>query len=37
MIAAIAIANNLAIHTCNPDDFSRIDGLTVVAVPRPER
>ena len=37
MIAAIAIANNLAIHTCNPDDFARIDGLTVVAVPHPDR
>jgi tRNA(fMet)-specific endonuclease VapC len=36
MIAATALANDLAIHTCNPADFSGIDGLTVVAVPHPE-
>lgn len=35
MIAAVAIANGLALHTCNPTDFSRIDGLHVVAVPVP--
>lgn len=33
MIAAIALANDLPIYTCNPDDFAGIDGLTVVAVP----
>lgn len=33
MIAAIAIANGLALYTCNPDDFSGIDGLQVIAVP----
>jgi tRNA(fMet)-specific endonuclease VapC len=32
MIAAIALANDLPIYTCNPDDFSGIDGLEVVAV-----
>lgn len=32
MIAAIAIANDLAVYTCNPDDFVEIDGLKVVAV-----
>lgn len=35
MIAAIAISNDLAVHTCNPADFEGIDGLTVVAVPNP--
>jgi predicted nucleic acid-binding protein len=33
MIAAIALANDLPVHPCNPDDFSGIDGLDVVAVP----
>lgn len=36
MIAAIAIANDLPLYTCNPTDFSGIDGLTVVAVPHPD-
>jgi hypothetical protein len=35
MIAAIALANGLPIYTCNPDDFTGIDGLEVVAVPVP--
>jgi tRNA(fMet)-specific endonuclease VapC len=33
MIAAIALANGLPVYTCNPDDFSGIDGLQVIAVP----
>jgi tRNA(fMet)-specific endonuclease VapC len=33
MIAAIALANDLPLYTCNPSDFAGIDGLTVVAVP----
>lgn len=37
MIAAIAIANDLPVYTCNPDDFTGIDGLTVIAVPVPSR
>jgi len=37
MIAAIAISNDLPIHTCNPRDFTGIDGLTVVAVPHPDQ
>ncbi len=37
MIAAIAIANGLVLYTCNPDDFSAIDGLQVIAVPVPRR
>lgn len=35
MIAAIALAHGLPVYTCNPDDFSGIDGLEVVAVPTP--
>lgn len=37
MIAAIALAHALPVYTCNPDDFSDIDGLEVVAVPVPTR
>jgi hypothetical protein len=36
MIAATAVANVLPIYTCNPTDFSGIDGLDVIAVPVPE-
>jgi hypothetical protein len=36
MIAAIAVANGLPLYTCNPEDFTGIDGLTVVAVPIPD-
>lgn len=36
MIAATAIANDLPLYTCDPDDFSGIDGLEVVAVPHPD-
>jgi tRNA(fMet)-specific endonuclease VapC len=36
MIAATALANDLAVHTCNPKDFDAIDGLSVVAVPHPD-
>ena len=36
MIAATALANGLAVHTCNPADFAHIDGLQVVAVPHPD-
>ena len=35
MIAAIALANGLPVYTCNPDDFSGIDGLEVIAVAVP--
>jgi predicted nucleic acid-binding protein len=37
MIAAVALANDLPLYTCNPDDFAGIEGLTVVAVPLPDR
>lgn len=35
LIAAVAIANDLPVHTCNPTDFAHIDGLEVVAVEVP--
>ena len=37
MIAAIAVANELPLFTCNPADFAAIDGLTVVPVEHPDR
>lgn len=36
MIAAIAIASDLPVYTCNPRDFLGIDELTVVAVAHPD-
>lgn len=36
MIAATAMANRLAVHTCNPTDFEGIEGLTVITVPHPD-
>ena len=36
MIAATAMANGLALYTCNPGDFSGIEGLTVVGVAHPD-
>ena len=35
MIAATAAAADLPIYTCNPDDFTGIGGLEVVALPIP--
>lgn len=32
LIAAIAIANDVPVYTCNPRDFASIDGLVVRAV-----
>ena len=37
MIAATALAHALPVYTCNPNDFSGMDGLEVVAVPVPQR
>ena len=36
MIAAIAVAAELPVYTCNPSDFIGIDGLEVVEVPHPD-
>lgn len=36
MIAATALANDLPLYTCNPTDFSGIDGLDVLAIPVPD-
>ena len=35
LIAAIAVANGLPLYTCNPADFTGIDGLVVRTVPVP--
>jgi tRNA(fMet)-specific endonuclease VapC len=35
MIAAIALANQLPVYTCNADDFSGIPELDVVTIPTP--
>lgn len=37
LIAASALAANVPIYTCNPDDFQGIDGLEVRSVPHPDR
>ncbi len=37
MIAAVCLANDLPIHTCNPDDFAGVHGLAVVDVAHPDR
>jgi len=37
MIAAVALAHDLPVHTCNPRDFDGITALEVVAVPHPHR
>ncbi len=36
MIAAIAVAVDLPVYTCNPIDFEGIAGLKVVVVPHPD-
>ena len=36
LIAAIALANDLPLFTCNPSDFVAIEGLVVVAVQQPD-
>jgi len=35
MIAAVAVANELPVYTCNPKDFEGIDGLRVEGVRHP--
>lgn len=36
MIAAVALSRGLPVHTCNPSDFDKIEGLEVIAVPHPD-
>lgn len=36
LIAAVAVANDLPLHTVNPSDFEGIAELEVVAVPHPD-
>lgn len=36
MIAAVALANELPLYTCNPGDFAGIDGIEVVSIPHPD-
>ncbi len=36
MIAAIAVAHELPVHTCNARDFDGIDGLEVISVRHPD-
>ena len=36
MIAATAVSADLPVYTCNPRDFTGIDGLQVIAVPHPD-
>jgi tRNA(fMet)-specific endonuclease VapC len=37
MIAAVALANDLPVYTCNPRDFAGIDGLRVHAIRHPDQ
>ena len=36
MIAAVAIAHDLPLYTCNPEDFEGIDELRVMPIPVPQ-
>lgn len=36
MIAAIALARQLPLYTCDPDGYAGIDGLMLVVVPHPD-
>ncbi|CAN5376030.1 hypothetical protein BH23ACT3_BH23ACT3_04580 [soil metagenome] len=36
MIAATAVAAELPVYTCNPSDFTGIEGLEVIRVPHPD-
>jgi hypothetical protein len=37
MVVSVAVVDGLPLHTCNPDDFTGIDGLVVFAVEHPDR
>ncbi len=36
MMAATALAHDLTVHSCNPQDFEGIDDLRAVHVPHPD-
>jgi tRNA(fMet)-specific endonuclease VapC len=36
MIAAVAVAHDLPLHTCNPGDFAGIEGLRLIPIPHPD-
>jgi tRNA(fMet)-specific endonuclease VapC len=36
MIAATALSRQLPVYTCNPDDFAKVNDLTVVAIAVPQ-
>lgn len=36
LIASIAVANDLPLYTCSPDDFTGLTELTLVVVPHPD-
>ncbi len=36
LIASIAVANELPLYTCNPDDFTGMTELTLVVIPHPD-
>ena len=36
MIAATAMANDLAVYTCNPEDFDGVEAIVVIEVPHPD-
>jgi len=36
LIASIAVANDLPLYTCNPDNFTGMTELTLVVVPHPD-
>ena len=36
MIAAIAVAKQLPLHTCNPEHFTGIEELELIAIPHPD-
>ncbi|MEJ5945010.1 type II toxin-antitoxin system VapC family toxin [Pseudokineococcus basanitobsidens] len=37
LVAAVAVAGDLPVHTCNPADFDGVDGLDVRPVPHPDQ
>jgi predicted nucleic acid-binding protein len=37
LVASIALAHQLPVYTCNPDDFAGITDLGVVPLPHPDR